>query len=66
MLIDILELARARLSYGNQAAVTLTPAAVELTSGEMELRPSQVLPGQMILPLAWPVNEQHNHPSQKE
>ena len=39
-------------------AIEATPAA----GAECYLRPSKVLPGQLIMPLAWPVNEPENDP----
>lgn len=65
ILNNILALARTRLGSSKQPPAVLLPTVVPVMSGKMELRASQVLPGQMIIPLAWPVNEQNSPQSQK-
>jgi hypothetical protein len=59
ILIENLAMARATLAAGDQPPAALAPAVVPVMSVEMKPRVSQVLPGQMIMPLAWPVDEQH-------
>ena len=65
-LIDMIDSARTLLGTRIKSAVALAPAAAPRMNGILELRPSQILPGQMIVPLAWPVSELHSRSPQEE
>ena len=54
------------LADDQQVIVVQATDAIPFMSGDLELRPSQVLPGQMVLPLAWRVNDLQNHPALEE
>ena len=47
---------RFRFAGDQQAVVVQTAAALPLTSAELILRPSKVLPGQVIVPVAVPIH----------